>query len=414
MVSNDKKMNILLVSLDNSANAKIGGKHIHQELLKRGWIESNNVVEMIYPKGTFWIIKRIVMKSLQLMKLINAFQYLKYSILGDKYVIEKAVEKSLAKSNFDFISVQDVLAAIAVKKILIKYELSTPIILTLHGYFARESVNYGNYSKDDQDKVLDFVLNIEKEAIGFVNGIVTVDTRLKEYVINNFDFNGPLEMICNAIDNSRFFPVDYEDKKLIKDKLRLNRKDNILLVARRLVKKNGVIFAVEAMKILKDGGFTETLNLKLLIVGRGPEQKEIESYIRSHDLSSCVKIVGIVEHNLIDLYYKSADIILMPSTLSDDIEEATSLSMLEGLACGKSVIASSIGGLKEVIKNNSNGILVEDKSPNQIADSIIKVITDSSFRHKIEKTAFEYASNNCGYLSHSKKFIQFYSQNFPS
>lgn len=414
MVNNDKKMNILLVSFDNSENAKIGGKHIHQELLKRGWIESNNVVEMIYPKGTYWILKRLVRKSLQLTKLINAFQYLKYSILGDKYEIEKAVEKALSKSKYDFISVQDVLAAIAVKKILIKYKLSTPVILTLHGYFARESVNYGNYSKDDQEKVLDFVLNIEKEAIDFVNGIVTVDTRIKEYVIDNFDFKGPLEMICNAIDNSRFFPVDHESKILIKDKLKLSRKDNILLVARRLVKKNGVIFAVEAMKLLRDGGHTEKLNLKLLIVGRGPEQNEIENYIRLHDLSSSVKVVGIVEHNQIDLYYKSADIILMPSTLSNDIEEATSLSMLEGLACGKSVIASAIGGLKEVITNNSNGILVEDKSPDQIAESIIKVLTDSIFRDKIEKTAFEYASNNCGYLSHSQKFIQFFQINFSN
>ena len=405
-------MKILLVSLDNSNNAKIGGKHIHQELLKRGWLESNNSVDMIYPNGLFWVFKRIIRKILQILKLLNAFQYLKYSILSDKYEIEKKLEEALLKNKYDFLSVQDVLAAIAVKKILIKLNLTTPVILTLHGYFARESVNYGNYSKDDQVKVLDFVLNIEKEAIDFVNGIVTVDTRIKEYVIENFNFKGPIEMICNAIDNTRFFPVDTFQKSAIRKQIDLKENENILLVARRLVKKNGVNYAAEAMKILKDSGLVEKLSLKLLIVGRGPEQNEIENYISIHDLSSCIKVVGIIEHKLIDSYYKAADIILMPSTLSDDIEEATSLSMLEGLACGKTVIASAIGGLKEVIKDSSNGILVNDKRPDQIAESVKIVLTDEDFREKIEKKAYEYATLNCGYLTHSQKFIHFYLHNF--
>lgn len=407
-------MNILLVSLDNSENAKIGGKHIHQELLKRGWIESNNEVDIIYPKGLFWIIKKIIRKILQIVKILNPYQHLKFSILSDKYEIEKSVKYAVFKNKYDFISVQDVLAAIAVKNILIKHEISIPVILTLHGYFARETVNYGNFSKSEEEKVLKFILNIENEAINFVDGIVTVDTRIKEYVLDNFNFKGPIQMICNAIDNSRFFPVQTFQKNAIKKQINLNENDNILLVARRLVKKNGVNYAVEAMKILRDIGLVDNLKLKLLIVGRGPEQNDIEDYIRLHDLSRCINVVGIIEHKLIDSYYKSADIILMPSTLSDDVEEATSLSMLEGLACGKIVIASSVGGLKEVITNNSNGILVDDKSPDQIAESVKQVLTDLNFREEIEKTAYEYAKSNCGYLLHSNKFLQFYFENFSN
>jgi hypothetical protein len=77
MVNSYKNMNILLVSLDNSENAKIGGKHIHQELLKRGWIESNNEVDIIYPKGLFWTIKKIIRKILQIVKILNPYQNFK-------------------------------------------------------------------------------------------------------------------------------------------------------------------------------------------------------------------------------------------------------------------------------------------------------------------------------------------------
>ena len=405
-------MNILLVSLDNSEKQKIGGKHIHQELLKRGWIELNHEVDIIYPKGIIWFFKKVLRKCLQIFKLLSPYEYLKYSILNDKNEIEQRIAHIVLKKKYDFISAQDVLAAIAVKKILIKYKLSIPVVLTLHGYFARETVNYGNFSKNDKEKVLKFILNIENEAINFVNGIVTVDTRIKEYVLDNFNFKGPIQMICNAIDNSRFFPVNNLQKNAIKKQINLDENENILLVARRLVKKNGVNYAVEAMKIMRDIGLVDKLRLKLLIVGRGPEQNDIENYIRLHDLSKCIKVVGIIEHKLIDLYYKSADILLMPSTLSDDVEEATSLSMLEGLACGKTVIASAIGGLKEVITNNSNGILVDDKSPDQIVESVQKVLTDIVLKDKIEKIAYEYANKNCGYLGHSEKFIQFYLHYF--
>ena len=123
MVNNYKKMKILLVSLDNSEKAEIGGKHIHQELLKRGWIESNNEVDIIYPKGLLWFSKKIIRKILQIVNILNNYQYLKYSILSDKFEIEKSVTSAILKNQYDFISVQDVLAAIAVKNILIKYQL---------------------------------------------------------------------------------------------------------------------------------------------------------------------------------------------------------------------------------------------------------------------------------------------------
>lgn len=412
MVNNNAKLNILLVSLDNSDNAKIGGKHIHQELLKRGWIECGHNVDIIYPNGFFWFFKKVIRKVFQITKIISDFNYFKYSVLSDKKQIENKVYWAIKSSKYDFISVQDVVAAFAVKKILKNLNEKIPVVLTLHGYFARESVNYAHFSEKNQNRVLKFGLEIEKNAIEFVSGIITVDTRIKEYVCSNFKFNGPIEMICNSIDNSRFFPVDFKQRSEIRKKLNLNSRENILLVARRLVKKNGVIYAVEAMNLLKNDFHVNELNLKLLIVGRGPEQAEIENYIISNNIEDCVKVVGLVEHKLIDQYYKCADIILMPSTLSNDIEEATSLSMLEGLACGKVVIASSIGGLKEVITNNVNGVLVPDKNPRQIADSIVKVLTNTNFKVGLEKNAFEYAEQNCGYLNHSKKFITFYFQNF--
>jgi len=403
-------MNILLVSLDNSEKARIGGKHIHQELLKIGWERAGHSVDTVYPKGkTLWI-RKAFRRLLRILKICDPFKNFYASVNDNRKQIEKGIADALRKKNYQFISVQDVLAAVTVKSAFQKVDKKIPVIMTLHGYFSRESVNYGNFSSDEQQRIMDFGMGLEKEASEFVDGIITVDTRIKQYVLTHFRYQKPIQMICNAIDDTRFFPVDSKTQLDLRKKINLVNDRKILLVARRLVKKNGVLYAVEAIKILKDSGFLLEMPLKLLIVGRGPEQKSIQTFIQNNGLSNWVEMVGIVPHRLIDSYYKSADIILMPSTLSDDIEEATSLSMLEGLACGKPVIASAIGGLKEVICDRVNGLLVEDKNPAAIADSIAKVLRDESFRTRIEKNAYLYAKNNCGYFEHSLKFLDFFEE----
>lgn len=91
-----------------------------------------------------------------------------------------------------------------------------------------------------------------------------------------------------------------------------------------------------------------------------------------------------------------------------DVEEATSLSMLEGMACGKVVICSNIGGMKEVVKNGQTGILVPQKSPEDIAKAIGSIKRNPELRAEIGYNARKYVEENHGYISHAKKFIQIY------
>ncbi|HLC16849.1 MAG TPA: glycosyltransferase [Thermodesulfovibrionia bacterium] len=146
------------------------------------------------------------------------------------------------------------------------------------------------------------------------------------------------------------------------------------------------------------------------MAGDGPEVKTLQRYCLDNDLSHNVIFLGTVHHERIDMYYKMADIVLLPSTRSDNIEEATSLAMLEGMICKKVVIATAIGGLKEIIKDNKNGLLIEDKNSQQIAEAIEKVYHNKNFYESLSTNAYNYALNNHGYISHAQKFIEFYSQ----
>ena len=76
--------------------------------------------------------------------------------------------------------------------------------------------------------------------------------------------------------------------------------------------------------------------------------------------------------------YNTADIVLIPSIHSDGLEEATSISSLEAMASGVSVIASDIGGLSDIFEDGSNGLLVPDGNVGALEKAILKLLNNFS------------------------------------
>jgi glycosyltransferase involved in cell wall biosynthesis len=175
--------------------------------------------------------------------------------------------------------------------------------------------------------------------------------------------------------------------------------DYVILVPRRLVEKNGVIYAVKAMK--KVG----SENVRMIIAGDGPERKSI---VKESKENRKIHLAGSIPHDKIDSYYRMADIILIPSITSHGIQEASSLAMLEGMACGKVVICSDIGGMHEIIQDMENGILVEEGNPAAIARAVETVMENQDLRVAIGKRAREYVLQNHSFVAHASKVAQIY------
>jgi Glycosyltransferase len=96
----------------------------------------------------------------------------------------------------------------------------------------------------------------------------------------------------------------------------------------------------------------------LIIIGDGILK---DSLVKLSADDPRIFFTGPINHSEIVQFFQMSDVVLIPSITSNDIQEATSLSMLEGMSTGKVVICSNIGGMKEVIINNINGFLVKEK-----------------------------------------------------
>lgn len=377
-------MKVLLISTDNPYITKWGGKHVHLLLLERGLKKLGVEVYPLYYNAN---------SSRELARRGMLLFFSEKRRLESKIKLKIDYLMKHVPKDFDIAHAHDVLSMLAIA------ETPQKKVLTLHGYFARENIEF---IKNKNERSETYSLLLEKEAEGMRNTdyIITVDQRLKAYVISEFNYpEKKVTVIHNAVDTDSFRPVLKEEQLRLKQNAGFSQKDFIVLVPRRFVEKNGVIYAVRAMKHL------ESRDVKMIIAGDGPERTKI---MKEANGDSRIRFVGVISHDKIALYYMMVDALLIPSITVHGIQEATSLAMLEGMACGKAVICSAIGGMREIIHNMKNGILIKEKQPSEIAKAIETLATNQALADSIGKEARSYVMQHHSYVEHAKKVLDIY------
>ncbi len=121
---------------------------------------------------------------------------------------------------------------------------------------------------------------------------------------------------------------------------------------------------------------------------------DLETLVKDLGLESNVRFAGFVTDDEKYDYIKLSDIIIIPSIVTESGDtEGLPVVILEGLAAGKPVIASNVSGIKDVIKNSWNGILVEQKSSEQIATQVLRLLNDEELRIYLGENALISSAN---------------------
>lgn len=161
---------------------------------------------------------------------------------------------------------------------------------------------------------------------------------------------------------------------------KLGIKKEFILSVGRLVEKKGMEYLIIAMEdVIKE--FKEA---KLVVVGGGPERKNLENLAKELKLQNNIIFIGSVENKYLPEFYATADLFVGPSivTKSGDTE-GLGIVFLEALASGTCVIGSNVGGITDIIEHNKTGLLVRQKDPKQLANSIIKLLSSKILRKRL-------------------------------
>jgi glycosyltransferase involved in cell wall biosynthesis len=168
-------------------------------------------------------------------------------------------------------------------------------------------------------------------------------------------------LIYNGCDTARFSPRCQQAEK-IRAQLGLAAGDFVLGVVARLESGKGHGVLLQAMAQIRQ----EVQDVKLIFIGDGSLRPQLESYVRQHGMEEAVRLVG--QQKDIENWFALCDATVLPS-----FYEAFPLTVLESLAAGKPIIASSVGGIPEVIHDLSTGILVPPGDAEALSRAILKI-----------------------------------------
>lgn len=391
-------MQIIIVS--NGKIPHIGGKSTHIMDLKNGLEELGNNVCIISDTSISKLIMNLYRLILLPVRIVNKYRYIHYM----KILLSRYLARMCCKYESDIIIAQD---AVAASGLCGNKRLNNiPKYLTMHTYFGIENMLDG---KNISKKIYNNMMEYELKCLEQIDGIICVDKRIRRTVegIVSERKQGRLKDrisdIANFTNTNKFKPVSTDIKNSLRKKHDVKEDAFVCVCARRLVEKNGVMYAVQAMKHLGD-------DCILLIAGNGPEREKIVRYIADNNLESKVRLLNNIPNDNICELYQLADVSLVPSITVQGLQEATSITAIEGMACGIPTIASNIGGLAQMIDNVKTGILVEEANADKIADAIVTLMNNNELYNIVSSGARMYIEKNHSHIQGAKNYLDAYNQ----
>ena len=243
---------------------------------------------------------------------------------------------------------------------------SKPFVLTQHNTF----IEYNNMF-DNVEKINDFTVG--KQNLQNADKIIAISNATKDYVLRLGAKPSKVKVIYNGVDLARFRPIPGK-REAMRKKLGIPQNAIVVLTVRRLVYKNGVDTLIDSAHI----AIKKNPQIVFLAVGKGPDSDSVKLRIHELGIEANFRLAGFVSDEDLPFYYNAADIFVLPSKSGEGLP----LVALEAMACALPVIATDVGGIREVLMEDY-GKLVPPNQPELLAKAILEfAAVDFSSRKK--------------------------------
>lgn len=205
-----------------------------------------------------------------------------------------------------------------------------------------------------------------------------------------------IELIPNCVDASKFKPIK---KRAAREILNLPLDKNLVLfgVKNFSQKRKGFHLLSSALEKLSAGGLHE--NMELVVFGSLKSDETTRLNFPMHTL-------GYVHDDYsLALLYSACDVLMVPS-----IQENSSLTVYEAMACGTPALSFSIGGLPDLIDHKQNGYLARPFDTEDLARGITWIVADPDRHAALCRAARTKAEREYSYSVVAKKYINLFSE----
>lgn len=253
-------------------------------------------------------------------------------------------------------------------------EMNIPAIV----HFLGSDVNELLFKKELK-QYNDFTMN-------HADTIIVCSNDMKQKILGIYpDVENKIAIVYNAVNINEYSGISYE-KALEETKLtEPNRKKRIVFVG-RVVKEKGVGELLEAVAALSK----KRDDFELYIIGVTPDETLLQQYknvIKSNNLENIVTIVGKVPK--VAYWYRIADLMVLPS-----YSEGLPLTVVESLACGTPVVATDVGGIPDILNDETLGTLIPKQNIEALESAINRMLDKTYNRQTIINTIDSFSLQN--------------------
>lgn len=205
-----------------------------------------------------------------------------------------------------------------------------------------------------------------------------------------------VELLANALDTGAF-PEPQRDPALV----------SIAFVGTVCARK-GLDDLRIAMARLREAGSPTPVHLTIVGDGRqeGPNVfEQVQKDYANSDLDDLVTFTGALPASEVRSVLTKADIFCLPSHW-----EGLPLSLLEAMAAGSAVVATTVGDIPEVLEHGDVGILIEPQQPTQLADALGRLLDDPQERARLGTVARERVRRDFDRSAMTRRILQIYRE----
>ena len=225
------------------------------------------------------------------------------------------------------------------------------VVTTLHGTDSYLVGSHPSYKEVTQ-------FSIQRS-----DGLTAVSEYLRERTLDEFDISRDITVIPNFVD-----PYEFRRKEEESDRKIICHSSNFRPIKR-------IPDIVRAFEII-----SEEIKSELVFIGDGPERHSARTLAKRLGISDSVHFLGNVK-NVNEVLGKS-DLFLLPSE-----DESFGVAALEAMSCEVPVIASNVGGLRELITDGVDGYLVKVGDVETLAQRSVRILQDPKLQRELGKNA---------------------------
>ena len=180
--------------------------------------------------------------------------------------------------------------------------------------------------------------------------VFSVSESLRTLLVDHGAIRDKIEVVGNGVDTERFSP---RDRAACRDALGLSPSVRVLVSVGGLVPRKGFARVIDVLPQIRES----YPDLVLLIVGgggaEGNNRVELEQQVRRLKLEACVRFLGALPADELPVVLSAADVFVLATR-----NEGWANVFLEAMACGLPVVTTDVGGNREVVCDDSLGIIV--------------------------------------------------------